>query len=67
MMRWSMGNEFMTLADADGTPLYPDPATDPGVAQGRTRAEYQMAMYDRPPDVFSPYQRVYCNKCHIKD
>jgi hypothetical protein len=39
----------------------------PANAQGRTQAETRAAMYDRDPTVYSPYQRVLCNKCHAKD
>jgi hypothetical protein len=68
MMRWGMGNEFMTVADAAGNPIYPDPAANPDQAQGRTVAEQQQAYYGRPASRFAPYQRIYgCNKCHAKD
>jgi hypothetical protein len=36
-------------------------------AQGRTVEETRKAYYDRPPTVFASYQRVLCNKCHMKD
>lgn len=36
-------------------------------AQGRMRSETRAAMYDREPSVYSPFQKVLCNKCHAKD
>jgi predicted CXXCH cytochrome family protein len=33
----------------------------------KTTAETQAAYYDRAPTAFATYQRVYCNKCHVKD
>jgi hypothetical protein len=35
--------------------------------RGRTNAEWQAAYYDRPAARWSAYQRVLCNKCHVKD
>ena len=67
ILRFSYGNEFMTVSDAAGTAIYADPATNPAQAQGRTTAETARAYYDRPATTFSPYQRVLCNKCHAQD
>ncbi|BEH09551.1 cytochrome c [Geobacter sulfurreducens subsp. ethanolicus] len=67
MMRYGLGNEFMTVADASGNPVWPDPVTNAAQAQGRTVAETQQAYYGRPPTNFAPFQRVLCNKCHAKD
>ncbi|MBI5441923.1 MAG: cytochrome C [Deltaproteobacteria bacterium] len=67
MTRFGVGNEFITVADATGDPLWPDPAANPAQAQGRTVAETQQAYYGRPATVFAPYQRALCNKCHAKD
>jgi hypothetical protein len=66
-LRFGLGNEFMTVADPAGTPLWPDPSSAPAAAQGRTVAETQQAYYGRPAALFAPYQRVLCNKCHVKD
>ncbi len=68
IIRWGMGSEFMTVADASGNPVWPNPASNPAEAMGRTSAEMQKAYYDRPAAKFAPYQRIFgCNKCHIKD
>jgi hypothetical protein len=67
MLRYNLGNEFMTVADATGTPVYPDPVANASQAQGRQIVETQAAYYDRPATKFAPYQRVLCNKCHVKD
>jgi hypothetical protein len=67
MMRFGLGNEFITVADSAGTALWPDPVTNPAQAQGRTIAETQASYYGRPANVFAPHQRVLCNKCHAKD
>jgi hypothetical protein len=37
------------------------------LAQGRTEAEAQKTLYDRPANLFASYQRSLCNKCHAKD
>ena len=58
MVRFSLGNEFMTLADSSGNPIWPDPAVNPAQAQGRTIAETQAAYYGRPATKFAAYQRV---------
>jgi predicted CXXCH cytochrome family protein len=65
MLRFDYGNEFMTVADAAGASIYPDPLSRAG--QGRTITERQKAYYDRPATAFAPQQRVLCNKCHAKD
>ena len=67
MVRWNMENEFLTVADAAGASVYPDPVTNAAQSGGRTALEYQKAMYDRAPTKFAPYQRSLCNKCHAKD
>jgi hypothetical protein len=33
----------------------------------KSAAVNQAGYYDRPSTVFAKYQRVLCNKCHIKD
>ena len=64
MTRWNMATEFIIYDD-----VYP--GTDNGspaqYALGRTAAETQKALYDRPKTLFASYQRGFCNKCHAKD
>lgn len=67
MTRFPLGNEFMTVADTTGAPVYPDPVANPAQAMGRTTAEFQYALYERPATKFAAYQRALCNKCHAKD
>jgi len=67
IMRFPVGNEFMTVADGTGTPIYPDPTANPAQAMGRTTAEFQKALYEHPATNFAAYQRALCNKCHAKD
>jgi hypothetical protein len=62
-----MDGTFMTVADASGNAVYPDPGANPVEAMGRTTFEFQKALYDRPATKFAPYQRVLCNKCHAQD
>jgi len=60
MLRWNMENEFMTTTA--GTTVYQIEA------RGRTNAEAVASYYDRPPTpTFATFQRVLCNKCHVKD
>jgi hypothetical protein len=64
-LRWNLEGEFMTYNS-----LYPGTDTTPTVPQfsrGRIAAETQAAYYDRPVTKFASYQRVLCNKCHVKD
>lgn len=63
----AFGGGFMTIADDLGNAIWPDPATDPVSAQGRSAAEIQQAYYDRPARTFAGYQRALCNKCHVMD
>jgi len=69
MLRWEMEGEFITVANAGGTPIWP--GTDNGApvqfARGKTSAETQAAYYGRPAILFGAYQRVLCNKCHAQD
>ena len=66
MTRFRVGNDFITVS-VGGVSTWPDPATQPAQAQGRTAAETQQSYYDRPATQFAPYQRQLCNKCHLKD
>ncbi len=67
ILRFSIGNEFMTVADSAGNAIWPDPTANPAQAMGRTTAVMQASYYNRLPTAFAPYQRDYCNKCHAKD
>jgi hypothetical protein len=67
MMRFPVQSTFMTVDGGAGNPVYPNPATNPVEAMGRTAQEYQKALYDRPATNFATYQRVLCNKCHAQD
>ncbi len=62
MSRWNNAAEFLTEGGA-----YADPTTLGNVADGKTPAEYQQAMYGRPASAFATFQRSLCNKCHAKD
>jgi hypothetical protein len=67
IMRFRPGNEFVTVLAPGGGVEWPNPATHPAEAQGRSAAEAQAAYYDRPATLFSPFQATLCNKCHAKD
>jgi len=67
MLRFGLGNEFITVADSAGIVSWPDLTANPDQARGRTALETQAAYYNRLPTAFAPYQRVLCNKCHAKD
>jgi hypothetical protein len=58
---------FTTVADEAGNAVYPDRVTHPDYAMGRTRQEFQRALYDRPATKFAAFQRSLCNKCHAQD
>lgn len=64
MLRWNMQAEFLVY---DGS--YPgiDNSAPAQYAQGRTAAETQKAFYDRLVSSFARFQRVFCNKCHVRD
>lgn len=67
MLRYAHENEFMTIADSSGTPLYDNSTTEGKVNRGLSSADQQAAYYDRAASTFAPYQRLLCNKCHAKD
>jgi hypothetical protein len=67
IMRFPVTTTFMTVADGSGNAIYPDPGTNPDEAMGRATVEFQRGLYDRPATKFAPFQRVLCNKCHVKD
>jgi hypothetical protein len=63
--RWDNDSTFIVYNS-----LYPGIDTTPTVpefARGRMSAETQGAYYDRTVTVFATFQRVLCNKCHVKD
>lgn len=71
------GWEYMTRWDNEIEMIVIDgqwPGTDatgeaslPKWAKGRTQAEREMAMYNKPASFYATYQRALCNKCHAKD
>lgn len=67
MTRFAIDSNYITVADASGNAIWPDPVMNPSQSQGRTVAETRQAYYGRHPQAFSPYQRVLCNKCHARD
>jgi hypothetical protein len=64
MGRWNMDADFIVYRGK-----YPgiDNGSPAEQAQGRTAAETQKALYDRPLGRFATTQRGLCNKCHPKD
>jgi predicted CXXCH cytochrome family protein len=69
MTRFAHENEFMTIADSAGTPMYDgaESNTEGKIHRGLTTAEQTAAYYGRPATKFAAYQRLLCNKCHAKD
>jgi hypothetical protein len=67
ILRYRFGNSFITVSDAGGSAIWPDPLIAPAEAQGRSAAETQQSYYGRPASRFSPFQASLCNKCHVKD
>jgi hypothetical protein len=67
ILRYRAGNAFITVSDAAGAAVWPDPVTAPAEAQGRSAAETQQAYYGRNASTFAPFQASLCNKCHVKD
>jgi hypothetical protein len=66
-LRFRARGDFITVGDSTTGARWPDPVAEPALAEGRTQAETRAAYYDRPATVFSPFQRLLCNKCHVKD
>lgn len=67
MTRWNNKADFLTVAG-----VYPgtDAAGEAGYGQyhlGRSQAEVAKTFYDRPASKYAAYQRLLCNKCHMKD
>jgi hypothetical protein len=67
MARYSLGNEFMTVADTANTAIYDSSTTENKVNFGYNQAQQTNAYNGRPATLFGPYARNYCNKCHAKD
>ncbi|WP_318248349.1 cytochrome C [Geomonas agri] len=67
MTRYSLTNEFMTVADATGAALYDSSTTENKINYGLSVQQQTDAYNGRPATVFGPYARNYCNKCHAKD
>ncbi len=67
MTRYSLSNEFMTIADAADAAAYDPSTTENAINLGYTVEQQQNAYYGRPASAFGPYARNYCNKCHAKD
>lgn len=67
ILRYRVGNSFITVSDSGGNPIWPDPIVAPAEAQGRSAAETQQSYYGRPANRFSAFQASLCNKCHVKD
>jgi hypothetical protein len=63
------GGEFITGSDSKyvGYDSTDTEGSNTRVNYGYNQAQMQAAYYDRPATVFSPVQRVLCNKCHAKD
>lgn len=64
--RFRTTNEFLTVG-VGGISTWPDPASNPAQAEGRTASETQASYYDRPATSFAPFQARLCNKCHVND
>ncbi len=69
-LRFDVGYEFMVKAGAYvgwDNPAVGATGRGPLQSRGRTVADWQAAYYDRPANLWATYQRVLCNKCHVKD
>ena len=58
--RWNVRATFLTESGSYPTDGSPE-------AQGRTQAQWQTGMYERPASYYATFQRSLCNKCHAKD
>jgi hypothetical protein len=67
MARYSLINEFMTIADASNAAIYDSSTTENKVNYGYNQTQQTNAYNGRPATLFGPYARNYCNKCHAKD
>jgi hypothetical protein len=67
MARYALSNEFMTVADSANTAIYDTSTTENGVNMAYNTTQQTNAYNGRPANLFGPYARNYCNKCHAKD
>ena len=67
MVRYFLGNEFITVADGASLAVYDSSTTEGKINWGYSVAQQTAAYNGRPATVFGPYARNYCNKCHAKD
>jgi hypothetical protein len=67
MARYSLTNEFMTIADASNAAAYDSSVTENKVNFGYDVTTQTLAYNNAPASKFGPYARNYCNKCHAKD
>ena len=67
MTRFRADRTSITVGDPLGASAWPEPALNPGEAQGRTAAETQQAYYGRPATLYPAFQQRLCNKCHPSD
>ena len=69
MTRWNNAAEFLTVAGdyANYVAGSTNEAEYGTYSDGKSKSEYQKAMYDRPATQYASFQRSLCNKCHAKD
>ncbi len=68
MLRYGHQNEFMTIADAAGAAIFDTSTTENKINLGFAgQAAQEAQYYGRPATQFAGYQRLLCNKCHVKD
>ncbi len=68
MLRFYYLNEFMTIGDSAGNASYETNTLSNGNRSGGlTPAQITQAYYGRTAQVFGPWARMRCNKCHGKD
>ncbi len=65
--RYSLSNEFMTIADAAGAAMSDSSTTENKDTLGYDATQQQNAYYGRAAALFGPYARNLCNRCHAKD
>ncbi|MBI5509063.1 MAG: cytochrome C [Deltaproteobacteria bacterium] len=67
-LRWNNAAALLVVdGEWPGTDAFGREAASAGLAQGRSVAETQAAMYDRLPGTYARRQRSLCNKCHAED
>lgn len=72
MTRFETDQTFTTVVDSTNAVIYPGSdmgatTTLTAMGGGKTAAEIQKALYDRPATKVGAWQRALCNKCHVKD